>query len=78
MSGEQNPLIPIAEAGRAYLDGHPDASMIRVTIYQPDGRYPDGQCLRMEFWIERKSGQDRARDHDLLNDLYSYAYCEDI
>jgi hypothetical protein len=32
MNDEQNSLIPIAEAGCAYLDKHPDASMIRVSV----------------------------------------------
>jgi hypothetical protein len=48
MNDEQNPLIPIAEAGCAYLGKHPDASMIRVTIYQFDD-------LCMELRIDRKS-----------------------
>jgi hypothetical protein len=76
MNGEQNPLIPIAEAGRAYLGSHPDVSKIRVTIYQPDDRYPDGQCVRMEFWIARESERDLASDNKLLEDLYSYTYSD--
>jgi hypothetical protein len=72
----KNPLVKIAEAGRAYLGSHPDASKIRVTIYQPDDRYPDGQCKRMEFWIARESERDRESDNKLLNDLYAYTYCD--